>query len=250
MVLRDKELEDILGIHFLDPGLLQQALVHRSYLNENPTTEMLANERLEFLGDSIIDYLAAEYLFQRFPDMQEGGLTALRAALVKTESLASFAGGWNLGEHLLLGRGEEAAGGRTRPAILCGAFEAVVGALYLDRGMEAVRQVVLPLISQRVDQLLAETTQPHAESSLQIKDAKSRLQELAQSWFHLTPSYRTVAQRGPDHEKEFTVEVLIGDVPKGRGTGRSKQLAEQAAAQEALAQLEAESLLSDSSDVT
>ncbi len=240
-MLRDsKEIEGLLGVQFSNPGLLQEALVHRSYLNENPAREIPANERLEFLGDSILAYLVAEYLFQCFPDMQEGELTALRAALVKTESLASFAAGWNLGEYILMGRGEEAAGGRTRPAILCAALEALMGALYLDKGMDAVRQVVLPLITPAVDQLLAGTTQARPEGSLLVKDAKSRLQELAQSRFHLTPFYRTVAQRGPDHEKEFTVEVLIGDVPRGQGVGRSKQLAEQAAAQEALAQLEAE----------
>ena len=244
MVLGDEgDLEKTLGVDFSNAELLQEALTHRSYLNENPEYQIRDNERLEFLGDAIVDYIAAEYLFRRFPDMQEGEMTALRAALVKTESLASFAVHWNLGLHLHLGKGEEASGGRTRPPNLCGTFEALIGALYLDQGIDAIRRVLVPLMAAEVDRLLAERQPHHAEGALPIKDAKSRLQELAQSTFHLTPSYRTVAEKGPDHEKEFTIEVMIGGVPYGQGAGRSKQLAEQAAAQDALSQLESAGLL-------
>lgn len=230
-------LESKLGVRFRNPLLMQEALTHSSFSNENPQVPVGPNERLEFLGDAILDYLTANYLFRQFPEMQEGEMTALRAALVKTASLASFARAWDLGRHLRLGRGEKASGGKNRLANLCAAFEAVVGALYLDQGMEAVRQVVEPLISRGVGELLATSTPSQPDPEFLIKDAKSRLQELAQSLYHLTPSYRTIAEHGPDHEKEFTVEVMIGTVPRGRGVGRSKQAAEQDAAREALAAL-------------
>lgn len=234
------DLETTMGVRFAAPRLLLEALTHRSYLNENAEWEIPANERLEFLGDAIIDYLAAEYIFARFPEMQEGEMTALRAALVKTEGLAEFARRWRLGEYLLLGKGEEASGGRERLPNLCAAFEALMGALYLDQGIEVVRRVLTPLIAAQTDALIGEKPAEVADTGLPLKDAKSRLQELAQSRYHITPTYRTVAQRGPDHDKEFTVEVMIGHVPWGQGVGRSKQLAEQAAAQAALAKLERE----------
>jgi len=196
---------------------------------------------LEFLGDAILDYVAADYLFRRFRDMQEGEMTALRAALVKTESLASFAACWDLGEYLYLGRGEEASGGRMRLANLCAAFEALIGAVYLDGGMESVQRLVKPLLVDKVNLLLAEVGQGRERDRLAIKDAKSRLQEFSQSRYHLTPLYRTIAERGPDHEKEFTVEVLVGGVARGQGIGRSKQAAEQVAARMALIWLTGES---------
>jgi ribonuclease-3 len=237
---REKEaLEAALAVEFQDRALLQQALTHRSILNENPEVGFPSNERLEFLGDAIIDYLAAEYLFRRFPNLQEGELTALRAALVRTESLAALAARWELGEYLVMGKGEEQGGGRTREANLCATFEALIGALYLDSGLPAVRQLVEPLLAEQVGRLLAEAPNESAWGGAP-KDAKSRLQELAQSRFHITPSYRLAAQSGPDHDKQFTAEVLIGASPRGSGVGRTKQLAEQAAAQAALQQLEAE----------
>lgn len=219
------EAETGLKLEFFDKTLLRRALTHRSYLNENPDYLLEDNERLEFLGDAILDFITAEHLYHHYPEMPEGRLTNLRSALVRTERLALFAEKIELGQHLFLGRGEEESGGRERPAILCDAFEALVGALYLDKGMDFTRDFVCRLIKPS----LAEILTSNAE-----KDAKSELQEVAQSYYQLTPTYRTVAERGPDHAKEFTVEAVIGNKAYGRGTGLSKQNAAQAAAQEAL----------------
>ena len=225
------EAEKSLNLTFSNKALLQRALTHRSYLNENPNYPLEDNERLEFLGDALLDFITGEYLYHRFPEMPEGRLTNLRSALVRTETLAQFATELNLGAYLFLGRGEEESGGRKRLAILCDAFEAFVGALYLDSGLDTVRQFVYTLIDPALQAILALDTD---------KDAKSRLQEVAQSHYQLTPIYRTVKEQGPDHAKEFTVEALIGGKIYGRGTGFSKQNAAQAAAQEALQVLEQE----------
>jgi len=225
------EAEKSLNLTFSNKALLQRALTHRSYLNENPNYPLEDNERLEFLGDAVLDFITGEYLYHRFPEMPEGRLTNLRSALVRTETLAQFATELNLGAYLFLGRGEEESGGRKRLAILCDVFEAFVGALYLDSGLDTVRQFVYTLIDPALQAILALDTD---------KDAKSRLQEVAQSHYQLTPIYRTVKEQGPDHAKEFTVEALIGGKIYGRGTGFSKQNAAQAAAQEALQVLEQE----------
>ncbi len=220
-----------LNLSFANKALLQRAFTHRSYLNENPDYPLEDNERLEFLGDAILDFITAEYLYHRFPEMAEGRLTNLRSALVRTERLAHFATLLNLGDYLFLGRGEEDSGGRKRLAILCDAFEALVGALYLDRGLDATRQFVHRVIEPALQEILASDAD---------KDAKSRLQEVAQSYFQLTPTYRTVQEHGPDHAKEFTVEAVIGSKTYGQGKGLSKQMAAQAAAQKALETLERE----------
>jgi ribonuclease-3 len=219
------DLEANLGISFSDKSLLHRALTHRSYLNENPDNPLEDNERLEYLGDAVLDFITAEHLYHRFPEMDEGQLTSMRAALVREETLAYFASLLNLGPYLKLGKGEEAAGGRQRSPILCAAFEALVGALWLDQGLEATRAFIHPLIEPTVEQILREQLD---------KDPKSQLQELTQGRWQLTPRYRTVAERGPDHAKVFTVEVVVGGDVLGRGEGRSKQLAEQEAARAAL----------------
>jgi len=219
------ELEKTLGITFIDKSLLQRALTHRSYLNENPDYPLSDNERLEFLGDAVLDFLTAKYLYHHFPEMAEGGLTSLRAALVKRETLARFATAWNLGEHLLLSRGEAESGGREREAILCAAFEALMGAILLDQGLQAAEELIVRCIEPGVGRILEEEL---------YRAAKSLLQELIQGQLQITPVYRTVAERGPDHAKEFTVEVLIGDEVYGRGLGHNKQIAEQEAAKVAL----------------
>ena len=223
--------ERALNLTFTDKAILQRALTHRSYLNENPDYPLEDNERLEFLGDAILDFIAGEYLYHRFPEMTEGYLTNLRSALVRTERLAYFAADLNLGEYLFLGRGEEESGGRKRPAILCDAFEAVVGAIYLDKGLDTTRQFIYNVIEPALQEILASNSN---------KDAKSQLQEMAQSHYQLTPTYRTVKEQGPDHAKEFTVEAVIGDKTYGRGKGFSKQSAAQAAAQQALEVLQQE----------
>jgi len=218
-----------LGLLFEDVSLLERALIHRSYVHEHPEDSLEDNERLEFLGDSILDFVAADWLFHRLPEMPEGNLTRLRAALVQNESLAKYAVELGLDQLLCLGRGEEGSGGRGRTRNLGGAFEAVAGALYLDQGLEAVRQFATPYFAPVLEPILRENAD---------KDAKSRLQEYAQSTFGITPLYRTIDTTGPDHAREFTVEVVIGDRVFGQGIGRSKQAAAQAAAQAALATMQ------------
>lgn len=223
------ELEKELGLAFRDKSLLQRALTHRSYLNEHPEFPLEDNERLEFLGDAVLDFLTGEYLYHRFPELKEGPLTSLRSVLVRRTTLARFARQWDLGRHMLMGHGEAESGGRNRSASLCAAFEAVVGALYLDQGIGSVQQLVEPLIVPEITR----TVQEHLD-----KDPKSRLQELAQARMHRTPRYTTIDEIGPDHAKEFTVQVTIGGQPFGHGAGPSKQQAAQAAARVALEQLE------------
>jgi ribonuclease-3 len=214
------------GLTFDDAALLRTALTHRSYLNEHTDVDWEDNERLEFLGDAVLDFMLAEYLFVNFPHAHEGVLTGLRAALVRRETLARLAFSVQIGPALLMGHGEVETGGRERPATLCAAFEAVVGALYLDQGLAAVGAWVLPMMERELGGARAEVSD---------KDPKSRLQELAQGLLGITPRYRTIKSAGPDHAKVFTVEVAIGSIVCGEGTGPSKQLAAQSAAVDALA---------------
>ncbi len=230
---RLSEFEAATGLFFHDKSLLERALTHRSYLNERPEFPQFDNERLEFLGDAILDFLVGEYVYHRLPEVREGDLTSMRAALVRTETLAQFARRLQLGRYLRMGHGEAESGGRERTATLCAAFEALVGALYLDQGMERVRQLLIPFLEPELERI-----QQYALS----KDPKSRLQEWSQSHRGVPPEYRTVEQRGPDHAKEFVIEVWIGNQPYGRGEGRSKQAAAQAAAAAALARVQEEEL--------
>ena len=222
------ELEQRLGIDFRDKSLLQRALIHRSYLNEHPDFPLEDNERLEFLGDAVLDFVTGEYLYHRFPEMREGPLTSLRSVLVRRSTLARFAREWDLGRHLLMGHGEAESGGRNRPATLCAAFEALVGALYLDQGIDAVQRLIAPLVVPEISRTLHDRLD---------KDSKSSLQEMAQARMHLTPRYSTIGESGPDHAKQFTVAVTIGDRVYGQGRGPSKQQAAQAAAHAALERL-------------
>jgi ribonuclease III len=212
-------------VYFKDPNLLRQALTHRSYINEQADEDLEDNERLEFLGDAILDFITADMLFKRFPEMTEGELTRLRSALVRTESLAQLAGLCNIGEYLYIGKGEENSGGRQRTNNLCRAFEAVIGALYLDQGLEAVNDFVIPKLTNLQQNVIEEALH---------KDARSRLQEWSQASLGITPTYRLRSASGPDHNKEFLIEVVIGDRVVASGSGRSKQTAAQAAAQQAL----------------
>ena len=218
-------LEEAIGMKFSDEMLLRQALVHRSFLNENPEFDLPSNERLEFLGDALLDFIVGEYLYQQYPDMDEGNLTSLRASLINASALAQFARCVDLGSYAYLSHGEDERGGRTREGLLADAFEALVAAIYLDQGLQAMRQFVIPLVGPEAHRIV--------EAGLE-RDHKSRLQEWTQRALSVTPKYRIVKERGPDHDKEFTVEVLVGDEVYGRGQGRSKQAAEQDAAQEAL----------------
>ena len=218
-------LQQEMGTSFDDPMLLRRALTHASYVNENPTLASLDNERLEFLGDAVCGFLAAEHLHRRHPEWREGQLTALRAQLVCSETLARFAQEIDLGRHLLLGRGEELLDGRSRMTMLGDAFEALVGALYLDQGLQVTREFFLRLAATHLDGL--------SEDEIQ-RDAKTSFQEWAQARYRVTPRYVTVSEAGPDHAKEFAVEVLIQDKVCGHGVGRSKRTAEQSAARAAM----------------
>jgi len=218
-------LQDRIGYRFQDVGLLLRALTHPSYVNEHPE-ERPDNQRLEFLGDAVLDFVVTVWIFERYPAFHEGAMTRLRAALVREETLAGFGRGLGLGEVIRLGHGEEEGGGRERPSNLGDTFEALVGALYLEGGIEPVRRIVHGLVEPVADAILA------AEAD---RDAKSRLQEWSQAALGVTPRYRVVAESGPDHAKTFVAEVLVGQEVAGRGEGRSKQDAEQAAARQALA---------------
>lgn len=225
------QIQTSIEYHFADPALLEQALTHRSYLNEYGGVGGVAdNERLEFLGDAVLDFLVGDMLFRRYPQMPEGDMTRLRAALVRTESLAELGADIQLGQALRMGRGEEASGGRTRITNVCAAFEALVGAMYLDGGISVVRDFISDRVDVMLEQVMAEARD---------KDARSLLQEWSQAEHNLTPAYRTISESGPDHRKEFVVAVLIGDKAVAHGTGKSKQAAAQSAAREALQLLEA-----------
>ncbi len=219
------ELEKKLNVYFDDYSLLTRALTHRSYLNEHPDMLFEDNERLEFLGDAVLDFVVGSYLYHHFPEMNEGDLTSLRAALVRAETLASFARLWELGRFLRLGYGEAENGGRERVPILCATFEAVIGAIYLDKGLETARLLIEGLISAEI---------PHILASDSHKDAKSEFQVWAQARFNVTPRYQVVLVSGPDHARQFTIQVLVGGEVWGEGQGRSKQIAAQAAARAAL----------------
>lgn len=208
-----------LGYHFTEPALLRCAITHRSAAKEN-------NERLEFLGDSILNFLIAEFLYTRFPKAQEGKLSRLRATLVKGETLAELARELEIGDHLILGPGELKSGGYRRTSILADAFEAVIGAVYLDGGLEACRKLVASLYEDRLEALASEVL---------LKDPKTRLQEYLQARQLPLPDYRVSAVRGEAHDQVFQVECIINDTfPSVVGTGRSRRKAEQDAATQAL----------------
>lgn len=221
-------LQTILGVRFRDISFLQQSLVHRSYLNENPDLALASNERLEFLGDAVLGFVVAERLYSQFPNFSEGELTKLRSALVRRETLSRIALSLQLGEYLCLGRGEEDSGGRSRSSNLSCGLEAVMGAVLCDQGFDVAKGFILRLLGSELEREI--------EDKL-IADYKSRLQHIIQSERKITPVYRTIEELGPDHAKVFTVEVLAGDLILGRGCGRSKRAAEMEAAREAFESL-------------
>jgi ribonuclease-3 len=205
---------------FKNPSLLVRALTHRSYLNEHAGAGD-DNERLEFLGDAVLDFLSGAFLYNRYPELPEGRLTRMRSALVRTEPLAELARALDLGPQLRLGRGEQESGGSRRPSLLCAAFEAMVGAYFLDSGLEAVRAFVEPLFDSAADQIIFREMEV---------DSKSQFQEWAQAERGQTPHYKQIAVSGPDHSREYTVEVFVGTESFGTGTGSNKSLATQQAA--------------------
>ncbi|MGD8458286.1 MAG: ribonuclease III [Anaerolineales bacterium] len=219
-----QEFADRVSLKFNDHLLLRRALTHRSYINENPEA-LEDNERLEFLGDAVLDYVVGVWLYNRFPEMSEGDLTRLRAALVRTEQLANFGKQIGMGAALRLGRGEAESGGRTRRALLCGAFEALSGAICLDSGIGAVADFMSRFLENATKEILLN----HRE-----KDPKSTLQEIVQAEGAPAPFYRVISESGPDHDKTFEVEVLVDGQVAGCGTGSSKQEASVIAAESAL----------------
>lgn len=224
-------LESRLKLKFKNRNLLKQALVHTSYLNENPGIDVGSNERLEFLGDAALGVVVAQQLYNDYPNVDEGKLTELRAHLVRRDTLAGAAERYELGEYLQLGRGEDGAGGRKRPTNLARAFEALVGAIFLDAGLGSVRAFVRRSLAEELN-ALRNSGMPH--------DPKSRLQEVIQSRWQTTPAYRLLKTEGPDHARRFTVEVVANGRALAVGEGRSKQTAEKDAAQRALEDLEEE----------
>ena len=221
-----KDLEAAIGYRFKNITLLQNALTHSSYANERWHNSLLSNERLEFLGDAILGMTVAKYLYQTFPDRPEGELTRMRADMVCEQTLAKVAARIELGKHLLLGNGEEQGGGRTRNSILADAVESVIAASYLDGGMEAAQKFIEQFILVEVP-----------VKQLHNADYKTALQELVQQKKNQVLSYTLVGESGPDHDKQFDVEVKLNGKVVGTGSGSSKKRAEQAAAHAALEKL-------------
>ncbi len=221
-----RDLEEAIGYHFHNISLLQNALTHSSYANERWHNSLLSNERLEFLGDSILGMLVAEYLFRNFPDRPEGELTRMRADMVCEKTLAAVANRIHLGDHLLLGHGEETGGGRTRDSILADATESVIAASFLDGGMEAALRFIQRFILVEVP-----------VTKLHNADYKTQLQELVQQKRNQTLTYTLAGESGPDHDKHFDVELSLNGTVVGKGCGSSKKRAEQDAARDAIAHL-------------
>lgn len=221
-------LQQTLGVSFDDLSLLEQALIHSSYINENPGFAPSSNERLEFLGDAILGLIVAEKLYYALPYSNEGELTKLRAALVRRDTLARMARAVRLGDYLYLGKGEEASGGRHKPANLAGALEAVIAAIFIDQGLTIAKDFVLRLFSDELQKVVSQGAEI---------DYKAQLQELIQARQQSTPTYQVIEAIGPDHDKKFTVQVRVGDTVLGKGSGKSKKMAETEAARSALQRL-------------
>lgn len=217
------ELQTRIGTAFQNKDLLRRAFIHRSYLNEN-SEERESNERLEFLGDAILEFVVSENLFSHFKGEDEGHLTTLRSRLVNTTSLAATAKELSLGELLFLSRGEESSEGRQNRSLLANTVEALIGAIFLDAGIDAAKKFIESFIIKKLPDIVKSP----------LKDPKSRLQEFVQANGYPAPTYKLISALGPDHAKEFTVEVLVDRKPYAQGSGPSKQIATQAAASEAL----------------
>ncbi|HZG70287.1 MAG TPA: ribonuclease III [Chondromyces sp.] len=224
---RFKMLQNQIGITFHNEGLLKQAFTHSSYVNEHRRKPYEDNERLEFLGDAVLELTVSQFLFKKYPLMSEGDLTKLRAAIVCEPSLVTFANELNFGEFVLLGKGEEMTGGRMRPALLADVFEAFIGALYLDQGMEAVISFLEKVVFPKIN----------SGAFSHVMDFKSQLQELVQRDMKGTVVYKILQEKGPAHRREFISQVYLNGEVLGTGTGRSKKEAEQFAAQMALTAL-------------
>lgn len=224
-------LQQVIGINFKDESLLQQAFIHSSYTNENPGSPIADNERLEFLGDALLSFIVAEELYREFPNFSEGDLTEIRVSLVRQETLADIAARLKLGEYLLLGKGEEATGGREKQTNLADAMEALVGSIFLDQGLSIVSDFVLAKFAAQLEEVRARGIG---------RNYKALLQELTQPKYKQLPAYRIAEASGPDHDKSFVVEVTLGDRTLGSGSGKTKRAAEMKAARSAWEKLSAE----------
>ncbi len=223
-MFEQKTIEDILGVEFTNGDLLKQAFIHRSYINEHPKAGLEHNERLEFLGDAVLELVVTDFLYRNHKN-PEGELTSWRSALVKTESLAGVAERLGVGQYLLMSHGEVKSGGRNRVALLANMIEAIIGAMYLDQGYDVAAKFIDAQLIAGLPEILA--------SGAYI-DAKSNFQEVAQEKDGVTPHYQVMSESGPDHDKIFTVGVFLGKKEYGRGEGASKQAGQQAAAADAL----------------
>lgn len=219
------ELQAILGIKFKNETILKEALIHRSFSNALTSKDKTNNERLEFLGDAVLELAVTKMLFNKFPSLPEGKLTSYRSSLVRTQSLADEALKLNLGKYILMNSGEERTGGRNRPYILANTFEAIIGAIYLDSGLDAAETFIHKNVFLKIDGIV----KTHAD-----EDPKSKLQEISQEKFKITPKYELIKAIGPDHNKKFWMAAYIGNAIVGEGEGESKQTAEQGAADQAL----------------
>ncbi len=220
-------LQKALKIRFKNQALLEQALVHSSYINENPDLAEGDNERLEYLGDAVLGFIIAEELYKRFPQFSEGEMTRVRSSLVSQVALSRLAKSIKLGDYLYLGKGEEGGGGRNKPANLSGALEALIAAIFLDQGLAVTRKFILKLMAKKMGKALSQGVEA---------DYKTKLQEVAQAKRQLKPRYKVVEAVGPAHDRRFTVEVTVGGDVIGRGSGKNKKAAETEAARMALDQ--------------
>lgn len=225
---RLKGLEEVIDYTFRDPGNLVLALTHSSYANEKKAPDLKSNERLEFLGDSVLNIITSDYIYRNYPELPEGEMTRTRAAIVCEASLMKCAEKIRLGEYLFLGKGEENTGGRNRASILSDAFEALIGAIYIDGGIDEARRFVLRYMKE---------IYPDIDGKDIFRDYKTMFQEIIQKQTDQRISYRILDETGPDHDKTFTAQVLVGDKPYGEGTGRSKKEAEQNAAKDAISNM-------------
>ncbi len=219
------EFQSKTGLNFKDVSLLKQAFVHRSYINENRQSGLSHNERLEFLGDAVLELVITDFLFKKYDDKTEGDLTAYRSALVNADTCAKIATDLEMDQYLLLSKGESKDTGRARQYILANALEALIGAIYIDRGYDDAKEFIEKNFTPMIESIISERS---------FIDSKSLFQEKAQEFDGITPAYKTIKETGPDHEKKFTVGVYIGKDLVASGEGKSKQDAEQGAARKAL----------------
>lgn len=224
-------LQQVIGINFKDESLLRQAFIHSSYINEDPDVPVTDNERLEFLGDALLSFIVAEELYREFPNFNEGKLTEIRISLIRQETLTEIAAGLKLGDYLVLGKGEEATGGRRKQTNLADTLEALIGAIFLDQGLNITRDFVLAKYDSQLKEVKAKGIG---------RNHKASLQELMQAKYKQLPTYRIAEASGPDHDKSFVVEVTLGDRRLGSGSGKTKRAAEMRAARSALEKLATE----------